>query len=53
MLNKEKLLYDLFLCYYEARKNKRNTLNQIEFEFNLETNLIKLYEELINETYEV
>ena len=53
MLNKEKLLHDLFLCYYEARQNKRNTLNQLDFEFNLETNLLKLYEELINWTYEV
>ena len=48
MLNKEKLLYDLFQSYYEARKNKRNTLNQLDFEINLEKNLIKLYEELIN-----
>ncbi len=48
MLNKQKLLHDLFLCYYEARKNKRNTLNQLDFEFDLEANLIKLYEELIN-----
>jgi RNA-directed DNA polymerase len=48
VLEKEKLLQDLFLAYYDARKNKRNTLNQLEFEFNLETNLIKLYDELIN-----
>jgi len=48
MLNKEKLLHDLFLSYYEARKNKRNTLNQLDFEFNLESNLLELYEELIN-----
>lgn len=53
MLEKEKLLQDLFIAYYDARKNKRNTQNQIEFEFNLETNLIKLYDELINWTYEV
>jgi hypothetical protein len=48
MLNKQQLLYDLFEAYYEARKNKRNTNNQIKFEINLEENLIKLYEELIN-----
>ena len=53
MLNNKKLLYDLFQSYYDARKNKRNTLNQLDFEFNLETNLIELYEELINWTYEV
>ena len=48
MLNKQKLLYDLFRSYYDARKNKRNTLNQLDFEFNLEENLIKLYNELIS-----
>jgi hypothetical protein len=53
MLNKQQLLYDLFQAYYEARKNKRNTLNQLDFEFNLEENLIELYNELINGNYEV
>jgi hypothetical protein len=47
MLNKQKLLYDLFLCYYDARQNKRNTLNQLDFEFNLEINILELYNELI------
>ncbi|MDD3793413.1 MAG: reverse transcriptase domain-containing protein [Candidatus Gracilibacteria bacterium] len=48
-----KLLYNLFQAYYEARKNKRNTLNQLDFEFNLEENIIKLYDELISGTYKV
>jgi RNA-directed DNA polymerase len=52
-MDKEKLLYDLFQSYYDARKNKRNTQNQVEFEFNLESNLIKLYDELVDWTYEV
>lgn len=43
-MNKKKLLNDLFYAYYEARRNKRNTINQLEFEFNLERNLIKLYD---------
>ncbi|MBT3727295.1 hypothetical protein HOG21_06660 [bacterium] len=47
-MNEQKLLYDLFKAYYEARKNKRNTYNQIEFEFNLEENIIKLYNELLD-----
>jgi RNA-directed DNA polymerase len=47
-MDKEKLLYDLFQSYYDARKNKRNTQNQVEFEFNLESNLIKLYDELVD-----
>ncbi|NCO31735.1 hypothetical protein GW891_02810 [bacterium] len=47
MIDKQ-LLYNLFQAYYEARKNKRNTLNQLDFEFNLEENIIKLYDELIS-----
>ena len=53
MLDKEKLLYNLFQSYYDARKNKRNTLNQLDFEFNLEENLIKLYHELLEWNYKV
>ena len=47
------LLYDLFRAYYDARKHKRNTQSQLDFEFNLEENLVKLYEELRNRTYKV
>jgi hypothetical protein len=53
MLDKQKIILDLFQAYYDARKNKRNTLNQLDFEFNLESNLINLWEELINDKYEV
>lgn len=52
MLNKP-LLYDLFKAYYDARKNKRNTMNQLDFEINLESNIINLYEELVAWRYEV
>lgn len=38
-------------AYYDCRKNKRNTSQQIKFEFHLEKNLWKLYEDLKNETY--
>lgn len=47
------LLYDLFRAYYDARKHKRNTRNQLDFEFNLEENLMNLYWELHNRTYRV
>ncbi|NDK09061.1 RNA-directed DNA polymerase, partial [Candidatus Gracilibacteria bacterium] len=53
MLNKQKIIQDLFQAYYDARKNKRNTLNQLDFEFNLESNLINLGEDLISGKYEV
>jgi hypothetical protein len=49
--NKQKLLYDLFQAYYDARTHKRNTLNQLEFEVNLEENMIKLYDEIITGRY--
>lgn len=47
----DKLLTDVFQAYYDARKNKRNTKSQIEFEMNLEENLISLYEQVRDFTY--
>jgi hypothetical protein len=48
---KKQLLYDIFQAYYDARKNKRNTLNQLNFEHNLEKNMMNLYDTLVNGTY--
>lgn len=45
------LLTDLFRAYYDARRNKRNTPNQLRFEMDLETNLIHLYYELRDRRY--
>lgn len=47
------LLEDLFQAYFDARKNKRNTVNALEFEENLESNLIELWEDLINGRYRI
>lgn len=47
------LLEDVFVAYYDARRNKRNTMNQLRFEFQLETNLIELYEEIKERRYVV
>jgi len=44
-------LEEVLSAYYDCRKNKRNTSQQIRFEFNLESNLYELYEELKNRTY--
>ncbi|MDR1883605.1 MAG: RNA-directed DNA polymerase [Prevotella sp.] len=41
-MEKCSLLEDLFLAYYDARKNKRNTINQLRFEMDLEHNLFDL-----------
>lgn len=38
-------------AYIDCRKNKRKTINALEFEVNLETNLSKLLEELKSRTY--
>jgi len=47
------LLEDIFNAYFEARKNKRDTLNALAFEINYETKLFKLYEEIKNGNYKI
>ena len=46
-----KLLKDLFYSYYDARRNKRNTINQLKFELNFESSLINLYESIVARSY--
>ena len=43
----------LYKAYLDARLNERNSEAQLEFEFNLESNLRDLREELYNKTYKV
>lgn len=42
----DNLIVDLFKAYFDARKHKRNTINQLAFELELEKNLFQLYNEL-------
>lgn len=49
----EHLKVDLFEAYYDARKNKRNTINALVFEENYESNLLTLYRELTKEKYKI
>ncbi|NCA81027.1 MAG: RNA-directed DNA polymerase, partial [Sphingobacteriia bacterium] len=42
---------DLFAAYYNARQNKRNTINQLKFELNFEREIFKLYNEIETRTY--
>ncbi|MFN5849529.1 MAG: reverse transcriptase domain-containing protein, partial [Chitinophagales bacterium] len=49
----EQLKINLFNAYYEARKNKRNTYNQLRFEINYEQELFQLYQEIIDKTYTI
>ena len=42
---------DLFNAYFAARQNKRNTYNQLKFEYGYESNLLALNDEIINRKY--
>lgn len=45
-------LENLYDAYFACRKRKRNTLNALKFEQNLEENLIALHEELTSGSYQ-
>jgi len=47
------ILDNLFQAYYNARKNKRNTVNALKFELDYEAKLFKLYQEIKSRTYEL
>lgn len=42
---------DLFQAYFNARKNKRNTINALQFEYNYESELFRLYKEIEERHY--
>ena len=46
-IDREKITLDLFQSYFDARKNKRNTINALAFEKHLEANLFALANEII------
>lgn len=46
-------LEDVISAYYKCRKNKRSTCNALKFEINWEIECAKLYDEIINGTYEI
>jgi len=43
----------VFDAYFDCRRRKRNSINQLRFEAGLETNLIQLYRDLQDGTYEI
>jgi hypothetical protein len=47
----EQLKIDLFQAYYDARRNKRNTINQLRFEIEYEHHLLELYEQIVDRSY--
>lgn len=51
-VHEDKLLTDLFQSYYDARKNKRNTINALKFEKHFERNLFELFDEITEKQYQ-
>ncbi len=51
IINKDKIVNDLFRAYFDARKNKRNTINALAFEKHFEANLFALCDEIIENRY--
>ena len=49
--NDDTLLTDLFQAYFDARKNKRNTINALMFELHFESNIFRLFDEIISGKY--
>jgi hypothetical protein len=49
--NDDTLLMDLFQAYFDARKNKRNTINALMFELHFESNIFRLFDEIISGKY--
>lgn len=47
----EHLLYQLHMSYIQARKNKRNTQNQLGFEIEQEEGLMQLAKDIYNKNY--
>lgn len=43
----------VFDAYFDCRKAKRNSLNQLRFEADLESNLVQLYNDLKDESYQI
>ncbi len=47
------LTKELFLAYYDCRKNKRNTVNAKKFEMNYERNLFSLRDDILERKYKI
>jgi RNA-directed DNA polymerase len=51
-VGEDKIIEDLFIAYFDARKNKRNTINALIFEKRFEENLFALFDEIKDRKYE-
>ena len=52
-MERQQLLEDLLQAYYDARKHKRNTINQLRFEYNQEHEIVSLCDEILEKRYEI
>ena len=50
-MNDSILLHDLFEAYFKARKNKRNKKDQVEFELNFESSLMRLHKQIVQREF--
>ena len=50
-MNNQLTLEEIYKAYLDCRKNKRNTINALKFEFKLEENLYSLFMDLNNNSY--
>ena len=50
-IDRSQLTEEMFEAYFECRKNKRNTLNALRFEKNLEKNVFELIDEVFTGNY--
>ena len=50
-LREDKLLIGLFQAYFDARRNKRNTINALAFEKHFERNIFQLFDEILSDSY--
>lgn len=54
MIEQAELTIDaVFDAYFDCRKAKRNSINQLKFEVDLESNLVRLYRDLISGNYKI
>lgn len=49
--DRNQFITDLFQAYYDARKNKRNKIGSLAFEWNFESRLIQLCDEILSGNY--
>ena len=52
-MNAKLTIEAVFEAYFQCRKAKRNSINQLRFEVNLESNLVALYNDLRNGNYKI